>query len=135
MNEQARKWQHKLDMEWPRGLLATWEDGKSPDGTPAFVYVCPRVEVVGMSGLDPVVFLPVPDFDKVVQPGTISGYEQVQSKPCKVVQVTFGNGRQMDWSDGLTPRQVAESEDHRDAAMAHHATHGESAWTPPPEGE
>lgn len=131
MNEQARKWQHKLDMDFPRGLLAAWDDHKEKHGGPAFVYLVPRVEVVDMTGLDPVVFLPVPDFDKVVQPGTIAKYEQIQSRPCRLVQVTFGDGRTMSWSDGLTPRQVSETEEHRDMAMGHHALNGQSAWTPP----
>lgn len=135
MNEQGRRWQHKLDMDFPRGLLAAW-NGRADlsHGDPMFVYLCPRVEVVSMEGLDPVVFLPVPDFDKVVQPGSITKYEKVQSTPCKVVEVTFSGGRTMAWSDGLTPLQVQETEEHRDAAQAHHAAHGQSAWTIP-EGE
>jgi len=135
VNEQARKWQHKLDMDFPQGLQAAW-NGKDDlsHGDPMFVYLCPRVEVTGMEGLDPVVMLPVPDFDKVVQPGSITKYEKVQTTPCKVVEVTFSGGRTMAWSDGLTPLQMKQTEEHRDAAQAHHKAHGQSAWTPP-EGE
>jgi len=133
VNEQARKWQHRLDMDFPRGLLAAWNGKDDTGDRDPHVYLCPRIEVVGMHGLDPLVFLPVPDFDKVVQPGAIQKYERVQSSPCKVVEVTFAGGRTMAWSDGLTERQVQESEDHRDNAMELYKKAGQSAWTPPPE--
>ncbi len=86
-----------------------------------------------MAGLDPIIMMPVPGHDKVVQPGTISGYKEIQASPCKLVQVTFGSGRTMDWSDGLTEAQVAHVAEDRANAISLSEEAGESAWTPPPE--
>jgi hypothetical protein len=130
-NALALKWQDKLDADFPKGLLAAWDDRPGTDG--GHVYLCPRPEVTGMAGLDPIIMMPCPGHDKVVQPGTISGYKEIQTTPCKLVQVTFGSGRTMAWSDGLTEAQVAHVADNRANAISLSEQAGESAWTPPPE--
>lgn len=130
MTEQAGKWQRKLDADFPWGLLATWADRVSDIGGVMHVYVIPRAEVIGQRGLDPLVALPSPAHDKVIEPGIMVGYQVIQTSPCKLVKVTFANGRTMLWSDGLTEAQKKTNLDHRDSAIAVEAELGHSAWSP-----
>lgn len=132
MTEQGGKWQGKLDADFPWGLLATWSDRTSDIGGIMHVYLVPRAEVIGMRGLDPLVALPTPDHDKVIEPGVIVAYEVIQTTPCKLIKVTFATGRTMLWSDGLTQVQKEQNREHRDAAIAVEAELGHSAWTPVP---
>lgn len=85
-----------------------------------------------MSGLDPVVVLPVPDWQKVVQPGAVTAYLPVQRSP-KVVKVTFADGRSMTWGAGVSRAQAAATDEDRRAARDHFAATGRSVWASPEE--
>src|SRR5215469_7745677 len=78
--------QLRFDQDFPEGLLAAWDD----PGGPVHTYPVPRVEVLSMAGLDPVVRLPVDDWAKTVD-GTVVSYNVQQTQPCLVVRVGFAS--------------------------------------------
>lgn len=133
--DQAVRWQRRLDRDFPRGLLASWDDIKGGAGGPRYVYLCPRAEVTGMQGLNPVVMLPVPDWDKVVQPGAVASYQPEPGVSPRLVRVTFADGRSMTWGAGVSRAQAAATDGHRREARDHFAATGHSAWEPPGEEE
>jgi hypothetical protein len=105
MPVQARRWQARLDAYFPHGMLtASAEDPYRRD-----CYVTPRPEVVRMSGLDPVVFLEFPVWDRNLS-GVVRGWEPLRSTPCHVVRVTFdmgkggqGHDETQLWSGNISP--------------------------------
>jgi hypothetical protein len=107
--ELARKWQQRIDTAFPNGVIMT-DDDESDGRTVSFPV--PRPEVVAMRGMDPVVFVEVPQFQRNFS-GVITSWEQVQESPCLVVRVVMdlgegGNGRgeSMRWSANLSPGMV-----------------------------
>lgn len=133
--DQAVRWQKKFDRDYPKGLLATWDDLRTEDGNaPRHVYLCPRVEVTGMDGLNPVVMLPVPGWEKVVQPGAVESYQITQTSP-KVAKVTFAGGRSMSWGAGVNKAQAQATDEDRKIALAEFARTGRSFWAHQPEEE
>jgi hypothetical protein len=105
MDEQARRWQQRIDEAFPHGALMT-ED--SPDHGRTVTLACPRPEVVAMQGLSPVFFADFPEHDRNIS-GVITGWEPVQEEPCRVVRVTTDSGGEpehdsvMLWSGNLSP--------------------------------
>lgn len=63
MADLREQWQAKLDKEYPAGAMLSWDDPDGADWVP-----CPRAEVAGMEGLDPVVRFPCYGFEKVLGP-------------------------------------------------------------------
>lgn len=131
----AAKWQRRLDRDFPKGLLASWDDITGDAGGPKYVYLCPRPEVTEMQGLNPVVMLPVPAWDKVVQPGAVTAYQKVTGVSPLLVKVTFADGRSMSWGAGVNKAQAQVTDEHRRTAREHFAATGKSAWAPPPAEE
>lgn len=97
MNEQAQRWQQRFDKDFPDGLVASWV-GAPPEHSYHFA----RVEVVAMHGLNPVVFMDDPEWQKNVT-GAVSSYSEVQHTPHLLASVTFEDTRrQMLWNAGLS---------------------------------
>jgi hypothetical protein len=106
-DEQVARWQDKLDREFPRGMAVAFERGDVN-------YIVPRVIVLHMEGLDPVVWFPVfAGSDKTFGPLKVTAYEQIRSSP-RAVRVWLDTVRQpMVWSDTLDPQVVREMEPER----------------------
>lgn len=96
-----QQYQRRFDEDFPRGLLASWDD----PGGPEFTYPVPRVEVIAMRGLDPQVMLPVDDWAKTVE-GVVVSYRVDRTDPCLVARVIFrgSQDRHMLWSAGVGPQ-------------------------------
>lgn len=93
--EAVRQWQGRINADFPRGLVMTWEgEEDSP------VYRVPDVTVLSAVDGDPVV-----SFETIEEKGfadRITGYEVQRDKP-KVVRVTFQNARQVAlWSSNVS---------------------------------
>jgi hypothetical protein len=103
--EQARRWQDRFDRLWPDGVTV----GSAVD-PPGNTYPVARPEVVGMRGVDPVVFLEMAGWDRNMS-GVITGWEEVRDAPHQVVRVTLdlGPGKHTDdvqlWG-GVSPAQA-----------------------------
>lgn len=85
--ETARRWQARLDRDFPRGILLSSIRREAAEHT----FLSPRAEVTSVRGLDPVVFLDIPGHGRGFS-GVITGYNPVQSSPCRVVEVTLDYG-------------------------------------------
>lgn len=110
MPEQARRYQERIDKAFPHGVIMTADD-ESNGRTESFGV--PRPEVVGMRGLDPVVFVEIPTHHRNFS-GVIVAWEPVQESPCVVVKVTMdmgGDGQSRDevmrWSANLSAGMAA----------------------------
>lgn len=93
-NAQVAARQEIFDRAFPFGLVAAWEDRQG-------IYLVPRVVVTGMSGSDPVVWLPVfSGSDKVLGPLVLLSYTRVGHK---LARVQFqGVSRPMTWYAGVS---------------------------------
>lgn len=118
--EQARLWQQKIDQAFPHGMLMTADD--ESDGRGASFPV-PRPEVVSMQGMDPVVFIEIPEHNRNLS-GVIVGWEPVQEKPCTVVRVTMETGTGSEdrdkvsrWSSNLSPGAVRAMREWRNMSL------------------
>ena len=125
-----RRYQQRFDADFPQGLLATWDDPGGPEHT----YPVPRVEVLDMLGLDPVVRLPVDDWAKTVD-GTIVSYRVERTDPCLVARVIFRDypQRHMLWSAGVSSQLAARLIPARIRLIRQARERGGSALAPPPE--
>lgn len=109
-DDQATRWQSRLDREFPRGLLATWEDDDTP-------YLVPWVQVQGMRGADPIVYF-TNDSGRWFGPVALTSYEQFQASPHRMVRVTMdGEDRAMVWCAAVPPRAQVQLRRLRAAAM------------------
>jgi hypothetical protein len=101
MDEQ--QWQEKLDHDFPHGLVAGWWNGEERD-PPEDLRQVPRAEVIGMEEDRPLVALPSPAWNSTITV-QVAGYEEIQSRPCRLVKVTVhendGSDQLMQWSNGL----------------------------------
>lgn len=94
--DQVSRWQAKLDREFPSGMVAGFRGGGSN-------YLISRPIVVYMTGLDPVVWLPVfSGSEKALGPSRVVSYEQVRNSP-RAVRVMFENDLPMVWSAAVSP--------------------------------
>lgn len=100
-------WQAKLDRDFPQGAVCVWdEDEESP------TYQVPRLQVVSLHGLDPVVALPLHGPEKVLGPFPVESYTVRQRKPVLEARVTLAGAQPMLWSAGVGPQLArAMSED------------------------
>lgn len=131
--ESARKWQAKLDQAFPHGVLLTADD--ESDGRTASFSV-PRPEVVDMHGLNPVVFIDIPDHHRNFS-GVITGWDPLQDDPCTVVRVTMdmGGEHQRDevsrWSGNVSGGSARAMREHRTLSLAaseRHEVYQGAAW-------
>lgn len=83
----------------------------------------PRPEVVALRGLDPVVFVEVPDHHRNFS-GAITSWEPLQDDPCTVVKVTMdmgrgGQGRDevMRWSSNVSEANAAAMQQERTESL------------------
>jgi hypothetical protein len=104
--EQARRWQERFDRFFPDGCIIA-SAGKAR----GYSYPVPRPEVIGLRGLNPVVFLDFPSWDRNML-GTLTSWEPLKDTPCKVVRVVLdmgGGGQARDeamlWSSNISPAQ------------------------------
>lgn len=65
------RWQHKFDREYPDGAVCSWD--LPADQTPV-IYVTPRIEVIDMAGLEPVVRIVPLDQSRVLGPARVTSY-------------------------------------------------------------
>jgi hypothetical protein len=70
----AAAWQRRIDREFPDGAVCSWE--LPADQTPV-IYVTPRIVVVDMAGLDPVVRIVPLDRSRVLGPARVISYVPV----------------------------------------------------------
>lgn len=100
-DEQRAKWQARLDHSFPRGMVASWDK----EGART-TYLVPRVVVVEMSGLDPVVWLDAySGSDKTLGPYRVTSYVEHRSGWHRQVEVTFdGIPHPMCWNAGVSRR-------------------------------
>ena len=127
---QVEKWQHRLDADFPHGLLASWEE---KDGHTHGLHHVPRAEVVRMEGLDPVVVLPYGETAVFLR---VLNYEVVQVLPCLVAVAVTGSkepstgaaGRRMLWSAGLSDQEVRQMASYREDLLQQFAKRGRSSF-------
>lgn len=83
-------WRSKLNREFPDGAVCSWE---LPAGQTPVIYVTPQIEVIAMTGLDPLVRIVPLDNSRVLGPAQVSSYEPVRGGPWPpgTVRVTFAN--------------------------------------------
>lgn len=123
--DEVRWWQDKLDAEFPRGLTASWE-GKAPRDSPEGTYSVPRIEVTGMIGSDPLVYLPVPGWERTVA-GPLSAYEVIQDKPFTLAKAKIGVGT-MVLSGGVSDSLANQMRPFRDKWIALAKERGRSSF-------
>lgn len=85
MPDLREQWQKKLDKEYPHGAMLSWDDPDGADWVP-----CPRVEVAGMEGLDPVLRFPCFGFEKVLGPWQVLAAQKSERFP-DTQEFTFKN--------------------------------------------
>ncbi len=102
MPEQARRWQSRLDVTFPQGCIvaSAADPGRS-------TFPVPRPVVVGMKGLDPVVFVDIPSWGRNFS-GTLTGWRVLRESPCTVVKVTMALGEHD--SDQLWSSNISEAQ-------------------------
>jgi hypothetical protein len=120
MPELARRFQAKLDREFPHGVIT---GANSTDHGRTTTLVSPRPEVVAMRGLNPVVFLDFPVYDRNLS-GTIIAWEPVRETPFRVVRVTMdlgGRDKLPDevslWSGNISEANAAAMEAERKESL------------------
>lgn len=106
MNEATvADWQHRLDSEYPRGVVASWDDSDKHSAT----YLLPRIYVTDMTAAGyPVIWASAHSgSDKVLGPWEVTSYTVAQLRP-RAARVTFENvERAMTWSAGMDDKLVA----------------------------
>jgi hypothetical protein len=87
----AAAWQRRIDREFPDGAVCSWE--LPADQTPV-IYVTPRIVVVDMAGLDPVVTITPLDNSRVLGPARVASYSPARGSrwPPGTMRVTFHEG-------------------------------------------
>jgi hypothetical protein len=112
MDEQAQRWQRKIDQAFPHGVVMTADD---ESGGHTVSFSVPRPEVVDMRGIDPVVFAEIPRHHRNFS-GRITAWEQVQEDPL-VVKVTMdmddGKEEVMRWSANVSDANAGSMRDDR----------------------
>lgn len=119
--EHARRWQERIDKTFPHGVLLTADD-ESDGRTESFLV--PRPEVVALRGMDPVVFIEIPQHHRNFS-GVIVSWEPVQESPCTVVKVTVDRGHaeqgrdEMErWSANISAGAAAAMREWRTMSLA-----------------
>lgn len=124
---QVARWQEKIDREFPNGMVAAFVPGTGN-------YLIPRVTVVRMAGLDPVVWFPVfSESVKTFGPVQVLSYEQIRSSPHRAVKVKFDNMETMVWSAAVSPEVARTMAGDRARYIAHSPHGGERVLKGDPE--
>lgn len=96
------EWQAKFDHDFPQGVIASWgAEARHPGRA---IYVIPRVEVTALSGLDPMVRLPVQASQVVLGPLRVMNYRAVTPE---IYHLEFGDHK-MVWVSRMSD-ELAQS--------------------------
>jgi len=92
------QWQERFDTDFPRGLIIELSHGDiATDPT----YTSPRVAVIGMNGIMPVVFTLVWNTSKSFE-FSVASYKIEQTEPVVVADVISDDGQRWRWSSGVS---------------------------------
>lgn len=95
MSDSVADWQHRLDREFPHGVVASWDDGDKRSA----VYLLPRVYVTGVQGDYPVVWATAfAGSDKTLGPWPVTSYEIRNIRPRLAVVTFTGLPHPMQWA-------------------------------------
>lgn len=110
-------WQHRLDREFPHGVVASWNDGNPRSAT----YLIPRIHVTGVRDGLPVVWLAAfSGSDKVLGPWPVTAMTTPSLHP-RIVRVSFEDiDKEMTWSAGVDERLRAEMSRERLDSLGRH---------------
>lgn len=115
MPPQARKWQERLDREFPDGVVIT---------SPLVVkhaFAVARPLVTAMHGIVPVVMFELHGHGGRTLVFEVHGWDEVQTRPCRLVRVVTGLGEGPDetvlLSGNVSPALAADMRAERTASL------------------
>lgn len=109
----GESWQDRLDREFPRGALCSWDYGR---GGHRVVYKVPRIVVTGEDGGYPVVALPS-DTGRLLGPWQVASYDDDGHGP-GLKRVTFERITEpMTWSPAVPDRLAHMMKTERDRLL------------------
>ena len=89
-DETVKAFQERFDRDFPNGALCTWD--RPEDGT-SVIYRVPRIQVLGVTNVLPVVMLTPLENDHPLGPERLVTYEKITGNsdwPAGTYRVTFG---------------------------------------------